>query len=103
MLRFGTRKPARLEVVGRLDQQRDVGRIVERAIVKIVAIDRRAESIAVQVRGDDDELVFQLRIAARELGDNIGRTDVALRHVHLDAQACWEFRSSAAAASRRPT
>ena len=55
--RIGRRKPLAVAPLGEADQQRDIGRIVERAVVEPVAVDRLAVAVAVEVRGQDDRLV----------------------------------------------
>jgi hypothetical protein len=47
-----------VEVAGELDEESDVGGVVESSVVEIVAEDGGAEAVAVEVRGDDDVLIF---------------------------------------------
>ena len=85
---FGYGQLMGLDVFCHLYQQCDVSRVVKGAVVEIVPVDRRAEAVAVEVRGDDDELRGQFRIGAGELGEDIGRTDVALPLLQLNPKVC---------------
>ena len=64
--------------LGEADQERDISGIVERAVVDPVALDRLAIAVTVEVRGEDDRLVRELRVGARHVGEHVGRADVAL-------------------------
>src|ERR1700753_1654033 len=78
--------PARLVIVRHLDQEGNICGVVERSVVKVVAIERRAESIAIQVRADHDVFGFECRCHARKYRDDVRRADVALRDLQLNAQ-----------------
>ena len=73
-----------------LEHGRDAGRVVERAVVDRVAVDRRADAQVIPVRRVDDVLVLQHRVAAFELRDDVARVDraqlVGDRHRRLDAE-----------------
>src|SRR5258707_3204548 len=82
---------ARLDAVGSLNQQRDIRRIVKGTVVKVIATDRRAEAIAVEVCGNDQIFAPELRVRAAEFGNDIGRTDVALSNMQQRAQRAGNF------------
>ncbi len=56
-----------------LQQARNPGRIVQRAIIDRIALDRRAHAIAVQMRRQHDIFLPQLRVATGQHRDQIGR------------------------------
>ena len=69
---------------GDLEQRRATRRVVQRAVVDLVALERRVLAQVVPVRGVDDVLV--LLVAPLELGDDVVRLD--LPRVDLDVERC---------------
>ena len=57
-----------LEVFGELDEERNVSGVIESSVVQLVALDRSAVTIAVQMRGDDDVFVLKRRVGSRQRG-----------------------------------
>ena len=66
-------------LLGHADQQRHVRGIVERAVVQPVAVHRRAVSVAVEMRGQDDRLIGHRGIAAGKKTDDVRRHDLLRR------------------------
>ncbi len=64
--------------LGEPDQQCNIGGVVKRAVVDAVAVHRLAVTVAVEMRGEDDHLVGELRIGSGQECDDVGRSDVAL-------------------------
>ena len=65
-----------LKVFGQFDEEGDVGCVVEGAVVKVVAHDRCAVAVAVEVGGERDILGGEFWIAAGEDGEDVGGGDV---------------------------
>ena len=68
-------RPGRGHHLGRLDQRGDARGVVHRAVVDVVAVDRRADADVIEVRGEHDVLVGQLGIAALHHADDVLRLD----------------------------
>ena len=57
---------------GHVQDQSAAGTVVHGAVVDAVAVDGRADADVVDVRGKDDEFVFEHGIGARQFGDDVG-------------------------------
>jgi hypothetical protein len=66
--------PAKL--VREFDEEGDIGCVVERAVVEIVAEDGGAVAIAVEVCGERDVLGGEFGVSAGEDGEDVGGGDV---------------------------
>ena len=58
---------------GQLDHSRYTGSVIERTIENLVALHFPMSAEMIPVRGIDDPLVFQLRIAAVDFSDDVVR------------------------------
>ena len=56
------------QALGKVDEGSDVGGIVERAVVEVVAENGCAEAVAVEVGGEGDVLGGERRVGAGEYG-----------------------------------
>ena len=65
--------------VRNVEHQRRSRAIVHGAVVNAIAVDRFADAEVVNVRGQDDVFILQLRIGARQFGD-----DIVGLHLFLD-------------------
>ena len=57
--------------------------IVHGAVVDAVAVDGLADAEMVHVRREHDVFIFQLRIGARQLGNDVGGLDLLLDYLGL--------------------
>jgi hypothetical protein len=57
-----------LEVFGELDEQRNVSGVIESSVVQLVALDRSAVTITVQMGCDDDVFVRNRGVRAMQRG-----------------------------------
>ena len=62
----------RFQVRGDIHDERAAGAIIHRAVVNAIAVDGRADADVVDVRGENDEFIFESRIGAGELGNKVG-------------------------------
>src|SRR6185312_14537170 len=67
-----------------------------------VTVHRLAVAVTVEVRGEDDDLVRDLRVAPRHVSEDVGRADVALakREPRMESGGDGEARQRLARASR---
>ena len=65
----------RFQAGGDVQDEGAAGAVVHGAVVNAVAIDGSADADVVDVRREDDEFIFQSRVAAGEFGDEVGGFD----------------------------
>ena len=82
---------------GRLDQRGDARRVVHRAVVDAVAVDRAADAEVIEMRRQHDVFVAQRRIAAGQHAGDVVRLDRRRLDRHLGAH-----RGSAAGSAAAP-
>lgn len=77
------RQSARPEVISHLDQQRDVGCVVQCTVIELVPIHGRAETVSVEMGRHYNVLVPGVGIHAGQHCEYIWRADVALTLVNM--------------------
>jgi hypothetical protein len=65
-----------LEVLGQIDEKCDVGSVVEGAVVELVAENRRAVAVAVEVSGERDVFGSEIGVGPGEDGEDVGGGDL---------------------------
>src|SRR5262249_7088401 len=76
----------RPDVVGYLYQQRDVGCVVQCAVIEIVCLYRRAKAISVKMGGHHDILIPSVGIRTGQQRQNVWRADVTLGLADMQLQ-----------------
>ena len=77
-----------------LENRRDAGSIIHRAVVNGIAVDRLAHADMIQMRAHHHILVLQLRIGAGQHAGDILRFHLRLLQLHArrDARRQWKMR-----------